>query len=376
MAPATIRVIEERGEFSALENEWRELLQASSSNNPFLTWEWLNAWWSHFGRPGLLRVIVVRSGKTPIALAPLRLVRSPLPWCSRLEFLGTGEAGSDYLDVIVRRGNEAEALPALAAFLASQRLSLRLTRLPAGSYAAQIARQLSQHGWVSSASDDGVCPVVTLAHHTFDSFLGSLGASHRANVRRRLRALEQQFAVTFERIADHRERRSMLEALASFHVRRYEPRGGSTAFSTSAARSFHEDATRDALDQGWLRMYALRLNGRIAAVMYGFNYGGRFYFYQHGHDEQYSSLSVGLVLMALTLREAIAEGVFEFDLLWGTEPYKSLWARDARPLQRVDLFPVRVGEIVHRRAAEARRAAAHVARRVLAIGSAGAARDT
>jgi CelD/BcsL family acetyltransferase involved in cellulose biosynthesis len=123
-------------------------------------------------------------------------------------------------------------------------------------------------------------------------------------------------------------------------------------------------------------MYALKLNDAVAAVMYGFACNGRFYFYQHGYDEAFSAHSVGLVLMALTIRTAIDEGAGEFDMLWGTEPYKSLWARDARVLRRVDLFPLHLGGTVHRHAVEARRGVARLARRVLSLGSPGAGRDT
>ena len=42
--------------------------------------------------------------------------------------------------------------------------------------------------------------------------------------------------------------------------------------------------------------------------MYGFFYNRQFYFYQHGFDDRYSRHSIGLVLMALTLRAAIDEG--------------------------------------------------------------------
>ena len=376
MGPLTVRVIDDVRGFTALEDEWHELLESSSSNNPFLTWEWLHAWWAQFGSPGTLRLIIVRSGDTLVAIAPLRLIAPRLRWFSRLEFLGTGEAGSDYLDLIVRRGHEAEALRSIADCLRAQKLTLRLTHLPPSSLAVQLARQLTDRGWTSSSSDDGVCPIIDLRKHTFDSFLSSLGASHRANVRRRLRALERQFDVRFDATTDMAEGQVLLGALAAFHASRYEGRGGSTAFSTPALRAFHEAATKAALDRDWLRMYALRLDGRLAAVMYGFNYGGRFYFYQHGYDEQFSSLSVGLVLMALTIRSAIADGAREFDMLWGTEPYKSLWTREARLLQRVDLFPLRLTEVFHRHAAEARRGIAQLTRRVLSPGSPGAARVT
>jgi CelD/BcsL family acetyltransferase involved in cellulose biosynthesis len=321
-----------------------------------------------------LRLIVVRSGETLIAIAPLRLVTSPLYWFSRLEFLGTGDAGSDYLDLIVRHGHEQQALDSIADFLAAQRLTVRLGHLPPASLAAQLARRMTDAGWTASSAVDGICPILNLAGHTFDSFLGTLGTSHRANVRRRLRAIERQFEVRFERITAHDERQQMLERLATFHGRRYEERGGSTAFSTPAVRAFHEEATRGALDRGWLQMYALRLDDTIAAVMYGFGYCGRFYFYQHGYDDRYGAHSIGLVLMALTVRAAIDDGAREFDMLWGTEQYKSLWARDARVLQRVDLFPLRIGEAMHRHAADARRGVAQLARRVLSLGSPGAAR--
>jgi CelD/BcsL family acetyltransferase involved in cellulose biosynthesis len=311
-----------------------------------------------------------------VAIAPLRLAVPRFRVFRRLEFLGTGEAGSDYLDLIVRRGHEADALRSIADCLQARTLTIRLTHLPPASLAAQLARQLADRAWRTSSSDDGVCPVVDLRGHTFDSFLATLGASHRANVRRRLRAIERQFTVRFDEVTGSDERREMLAALAAFHASRYAGRGGSTAFSTPAARAFHEAATQDALERGWLRMYALRLDGQLAAVMYGFNHGGRFYFYQHGYDERFSSLGVGLVLMALTIRTAISEGALEFDMLWGTEPYKSLWTHEARRLQRVELFPRRLTEVLHRHAAEARRGIAQLARRVLSHGSAGAARVT
>lgn len=360
--------------FAALRGEWSELLQASDSHNPFLTWEWLYAWWTHFGNSNGLRLLVVRDGAHLIGIAPLRLVSPTLYWFSRLEFLGTGEAGSDYLDVIVRSGHEDDAVDALAEFLTSRQLTLRLTHLPPASISAQLARRLGGAGWAASFADDGTCPIVDLQGHTFESFLGSVGASHRANIRRRLRALDREFEVRFDRITRHEDRQAALAALATFHNRRYADRGGSTAFASPVARAFHEDASDRALNSGWLRMYRLTLNDATAAVMYGFHEGGRFYFYQHGYDERYAAQSVGLALMALTIKAAISEGASEFDMLWGTESYKSLWARRVSVLQRVELYPVHLGGSVQRHAVEARRGVAGLARRVLSLGSPGATR--
>jgi CelD/BcsL family acetyltransferase involved in cellulose biosynthesis len=364
----TVECVDDPAAFTALRGEWNDLVRASAADNPFLTWEWLHTWWLHLGEPSGLRLIVVRAGGELAAIAPLRLVNSTLHWFARLELLGTGHAGSDYLDLIVRRGHETESLDAIAQYLQTNQIAIRLNHLAPSSLAVRLAGQVASDGWTASIEDDGTCPVIPLAGFTFDAYLATLGSSHRANFRRRLKGIGQKFEMQFEQVRTHRERCDMLAALVGFHEKRWNEQGGSSAFMTPAVVAFQDEVTRHALEAGWLRMYVLRLNGDAAAVMYGFQYGGRFYFYQHGFDDRYQAHSVGLVLMGLTIRAAIEEGAGEFDMLWGVESYKFLWARDARTLKRVELFPIHFGGTVQRHALEARRNVKNLARRVLAIG--------
>ena len=365
----TIQVIEDPTAFAALRPDWNELLRASGSDNPFLSWEWQYTWWIHLRASSTLHLIVVRSADKLIAIAPLRLATGPRSWFSRLEFLGTGYAGSDYLDLIVRRGHELESITVLAQHFRAQPFSLSFSRLPPSSLAARLAGVLASDGWISSAADDGTCPIIPLAGHTFDSYLATLGSSHRANVRRRIKGLGQQFDMRLDRVTTGTERRDALSALAVWSERRWKDCGGSTAFLTPAVRAFQDQVTERALEQRWLLMYVLRLNGEAAAVMYGFNYGGRFYFYQHGFDDRYRAQSLGLVLMGLTIRAVIDEGVREFDMLWGVEPYKFLWSRERCALQRIELFPSSFGGTLHRRAVGIRRTAGKLARQFLSIGN-------
>jgi CelD/BcsL family acetyltransferase involved in cellulose biosynthesis len=347
-----------------LRHTWNQLLRASAADSPFLTWEWLYTWWTHVHGSAGLQLLTVRAGDEIMALAPLRVSRGALPCFSRLEFLGTGHAGSDYLDLIARRGCEAESIEAVGEYLRSRKLALRLDHVPSESLASSLAQYLAGHGWTASTAPGGVCPVIRLAGHSWDSYLATLGSSHRANVRRRTKGLANRFEMRFERVTLDSERREALAALIAFHGNRWRDERGSTTFVTPALRAFHDEATRRALERGWLRLYTLRLNGAIAAVMYGFHYNGRFYFYQHGFDEQYKPHSVGLVLMGLTIRAAIEEGADEFDMLWGVEPYKFLWAQDRRLLQQIHLFPPHVGGRIHQRAVVARHGLSRLARRV------------
>ena len=359
-----VEVVEQTAGFEALRPLWNGLLRESAANNPFLTWEWLYAWWTKLGDGSRLRLLVVYVGKQIVAIAPLRAVRSHSPWFSSLEFLGTGFAGSDYLDLIVRSGFEGAAIEAFAESIASQGLALRLSHLPAGSLAARLAARLEGDGWARRESSVGWCPLIQLAGHSWESYLATRGPAHRANVRRRIRSLLGTFTVQFERVTTDSRRLEMLEALTRFHDRRFDGPRGSTAFQTQDLQAFHRDVTERALDAGWLRMYALVLDGQIAAVMYAFTDDRRFYFYQHGFDERYEKHSLGLVLMALTVRAAIEEGATEFDLLCGEESYKWLWADDKRPLSHVDLFPARLGGWVYQRTIETTSRVRALARRM------------
>lgn len=358
---SVVRIEDEAG-LTRLQPEWNELLRASRANTPFLTWEWLHAWSEHLRAAAKLRVLCVRSGANLVAVAPLVVRRTAPLGLPRLEFLGTGEAGSDYLDLIARRGSEQDAIDALADALAAEPVALKLDHVPASSLSGQLVDRLTGRGWEPLYLPGGTCPFIRLAGHTWDSYLASVGASHRANVRRRMRTLEREFRVRLERVVTDAERREALQALAAFHEQRFMGRG-STAFRTPALRAFHDAATRRALERGWLRMYVLRLDEAPAAVMYGLSYEGRFYFYQHGFDERYERHSLGLVLMACTIRAALEEGAHTFDMLWGAEAYKWLWARDANELEQIHLFPSDVGGRIQHHTVTSRRTLARLLRR-------------
>jgi CelD/BcsL family acetyltransferase involved in cellulose biosynthesis len=368
--PVRVAVVDDPRCLAELRPAWTRLLHASAANGPFLTWEWLHTWWTHLHGSAHLQLLAVHAAANDelIAIAPFLVTHSPLPPFSKVEFLGTGGAGSDYLDVIVRRGREREGAQAIARFLQSRNRALHLRHLPPASLASRVADELRENGWTASERTPAVCPFIRLAGHSWESYLSSLGSSHRANVRRRLKALNTHADVRFERATSETERRLFLTALAGFHAQRWDARGGSTTFQTPALRAFHEETTRLAMEQGWLRLFALRVDGEIAAVLYGLAYNDRFFFFQHGFDERYRQHSVGLVMMALAIRSAIDEGAAEFDMLYGDEPYKSLWAHDTRALNDIRLFPAHIAGTIHRYSVEAERAVRTLARRVLSAG--------
>jgi CelD/BcsL family acetyltransferase involved in cellulose biosynthesis len=99
--------------------------------------------------------------------------------------------------------------------------------------------------------------------------------------------------------------------------------------------------------------------------LYGFLYRRTFYFYQSGFEATYDKHSVGLLTMGLAIQSAIEEGAEEYDLLHGSEAYKSHWSRDSRELGRLEVYPPRSLGWICRSSVELERAARRIARRML-----------
>jgi CelD/BcsL family acetyltransferase involved in cellulose biosynthesis len=112
-------------------------------------------------------------------------------------------------------------------------------------------------------------------------------------------------------------------------------------------------------------MFVLRLNDLPAAVLYCVRYSETLYFYQSGFDPDYNKYSIGLVALGLSIKNAIEEGAFEYDMLHGDEEYKFHWARSARRLIRLELHPPNARGLLCRGARAVRNVGAKAARRLL-----------
>jgi CelD/BcsL family acetyltransferase involved in cellulose biosynthesis len=346
----TTRVIDDAAEFNALQRDWNNLLQASSCGCLFLTWEWLHTWWTYLAENRKLHIIAVWNGGKLIGIAPLALRPAfsrkwmPLP---ALEFLGAGSVGSDYLSFLLRNGHEQDALRQIAESLASTRLMVELVRVEKTSLTMiNLAHQLRQSNWKSFYLTTNYCPYITLADHSWDTFLNSLHSTHRKQFERKFKRLYRKFEVKFDRVQSESQRQSAMATYLDLHLKRWSGGGGSSAIGDEKHIHFHQHFSSISLNRGWLRMYTLSLSGKPAAVLYMFRFKDVYYYYQCAFETSYGNLSVGMVSLSLAIKDAIEDGAAEFDFLHDDEEYKYLWAHEERPLIRLELYPsMHVGRI-------------------------------
>ena len=96
-------------------------------------------------------------------------------------------------------------------------------------------------------------------------------------------------------------------------------------FAFRRIREFHYRFAEEAVQSGLLRLGLIEQSGQVLGVIYAMAVNETVFFYQSGFDPEAKELSPGTVLVAHTIREAIAGGAKHFDFLRGPEPYKLRW---------------------------------------------------
>lgn len=322
----TLQEIVHPNDFSALKSDWQRLESTGSAPTLFQTWPWQRAWLHHLGRGVSLRTLVFTDWREVVGIAPLGIRRAYGLPLRRLQWIGTGV--SDYLGPLIRPGYETAVAQALTDYLSSRSnrfwdvADLHQLREDSPLIAAlkeNTERPIPHSGMMNQA----VAPYRPLPS-TVEDLHAQFGKKLRSNLRYALRVLERDHAVEFA-LADSDTLEEEMTRFFQLHALRWRSRWQPGVLFGKAIQAFHREAARELLEQGSLRLHALRLDGTTVASLYCFSYTGVGYYYLGGFDPDLSRYSIGTLLTAHAQEEALREGCREFDFLRGQEPYKYRW---------------------------------------------------
>ena len=130
-----------------------------------------------------------------------------------------------------------------------------------------------------------------------------------------------------------------LDLLFELHAQRWHAAGQQGVFADARRRAFFRDFAFQALQRGWLRLYALRIADRTVAMQIGYVHDGQFLQVQEGFAAEDGLPAPGVTLRAAIMRDCISEGLRGYDNLLGTPPHKMRWGAVPRPVHRLLLAP-------------------------------------
>ncbi len=301
-----------------LADEWDAL--AARTGSAFATLSFHRTWWEHYGQGRRREVSAVRRTDGSLA-AILPLYR----WRERplqvLRFVGDGVG--DELGPICEPGDRALAAGALREAVSGRLL---------------VGERLPGEGWAAAVGGSLVLregsPLVHLGQASWDAFLALRSANFRQQLRRRERALFRDHEARFRLTSSPAELDRDFSSLVDLHRRRWHDR---TSFLRH--EPFHRAFAARTLEEGRLRLWHLEIAEAPVAAWLGFRVGSVEAFYQAGRDPSWDHASVGLVLLAHSIRAALEDGMDEYRFLRGAEPYKYRFADEDPGLETVVVAP-------------------------------------
>jgi CelD/BcsL family acetyltransferase involved in cellulose biosynthesis len=262
-------------------------------------------------------LIEVRSNDHLVGLAPLLVYHSGSE--KVLALMGGGI--SDYLDILVDPDFAEESLTIIWNHIQEEPgwATLDLTDLPNTS----LLLHIWPDDFTLSKTPHDICSGLTLPSKV-EELKTLFPFRQKRNLRNARNRLRRAGDARIE-IANRETLPLFLDALFHLHSERWARAGQTGVLSDAAIQSFHKAVAPQLLDRGVLRLYGLRLNGRVIASLFTLFERDTACCYLQGYDPDYARFSPGTQLLGAAVADATREGKLRIDFLRGREPYKQHW---------------------------------------------------
>jgi hypothetical protein len=306
--------LETRATVGNLSKQWDELVDAQPHPSAFL-----KSWWIDNTAEGELAVLCVLEDGVLVGGGAFEMdVHGQGPFkVPRVRFAGQGVLAPDHLDVISTAEQRGAVNVAVARWLWQTRAMVDLdglqptSLLPGLLGLTVVERTLAPYRKLEASSD----PITPL------------GGRLRSTIKRTGKRLSNEGYET-RRVTSDPD--GALDRLLDLHEDRWE---SGTEFPKGFERFRAAAVAGHAAGDVVIHELANE-EGRVIASELEVNTGTSSAFYQAGRLTDHDFRGSGSVLKAEVLRWAVGEGLTEFDLLRGDEPYKADWATDRREVLR------------------------------------------
>lgn len=340
--------IHSQEQFLNLKEQWNELVETSSCQNPFMLWEWMYTWWDVFGSSDdKLYIIAIFEGKSLISLAPF-YIKKTFKFSKRLSFIGEGENHADeivthYPDIIVSEKHQEVAVSKIVEYLKNSIVNThvfdfaRFDLVKQDAVIHKVTKELSLNFSIKRehSGNQFIIPLPTDG----DEYIASLSKSARKQFRLKYNRLVK--AGEFE-LTNENDLSKGLKVVEQLHRSRWEEVESTSIFDSQLFNSFHRKLCERLAGQGIVDIRTMTLNDSTIVAAYNFKYKNTSFSYLSGfNSEDDNRLSPMFVFDLLELKKLIDEGFQSFDLLVSESEnsYKKRFGSNVIPCDKILWIP-------------------------------------
>jgi hypothetical protein len=338
-------------QLAAFRTDWGKLLPETPGATFFQSFQWLEAYWRHFGAGKILRTVIVLEDDRTVGIVPL-IVRMEETRVGRLRVLTypLDNWGSFYGPIGADPGAALKA--AMEHIRRTPRdwdmIELRWIGGP-GTDWRQSQNAMRSAGYQAYSTLWNRTAVADFSAGWEDYAAGRKGIWLR-RTRQSEEKLFRQGKVEYLRCRPagkeqgdgdpHWDIYDACEAIARSSWQAEATDG--TTLSHEAVRAFLREVHALAAECGAADMSLLMFDGRPAAFIYGYHYRGCAYGLRRGFDAELSRTGLGTVLLWNTLKDGALRGDWIYDMGIGSLESKRHFQNRVIPIFRLSHFPCSV----------------------------------
>jgi CelD/BcsL family acetyltransferase involved in cellulose biosynthesis len=341
--PLFLRVFTSFDEARDIAPAWDQLVN-SLNGSLYMTFQWCEIWWRHYGKGRELRLIAVLAGEELVGMLPFCIDRLWVPvGRTRVAKLVGSDSTVSLVELPVQIAVAEEAVKlGLERLLAEDRVDMvhfgpcsSLTPQLAGVLAA--AESMSQVVEVLRDREAGAHTAFELPDG-FDAYMARLSKSQRSNYKRSVNKLSKAFRFEVDVVSSPTEIEREFEAFIDMHQAQWHAVNKLGHFGDwPGSREFARDLVRELSHSDQVRLIRLIADDEVVSYCWSFVAGGTYYWRLPGRVcgaewDQYSLGRVGLMKM---MEVAAAEGATLIEAGTGRYEYKDKLNATTLPLRSI-----------------------------------------
>jgi CelD/BcsL family acetyltransferase involved in cellulose biosynthesis len=233
-----------------------------------------------------------------------------------------------------------ESASRLADALLRDSRALELERIPADSPLIPALRAAMRgKGWVT-VRPWTPAPTISLDERWKDP-AARFNSGRRSDFRRAARRAAELGEVSFEILSPTPgEFDALFDEAISVEGRSWKREAGTAIAVDGAKERCFRHFFSSACASGTFRIAFMRIDGRAVAMQMALEWGGRYWLFKIGFDEEYSRCSPGTLLMLETIGWAAKRGLGAYELLGNVEPWiAQFWTREQHDCVCLRAYP-------------------------------------
>jgi CelD/BcsL family acetyltransferase involved in cellulose biosynthesis len=313
---------------------WSELA-ARSKAPPYLHPGWLRCWWPAFGVGELETRTLWRQGQLT---AVLSLGRRQ----GQLE--STANYHTPVFGIVAANQSAASSMAREIFRDAPARVSLT-TLDPEGATLKICKDAAEEAGFRVITRPHLLSPYAELGYG-WNEYKRTLHTHLLRNLRRGRKQLEEQGPLVMEVVSGGALLDSRLDEAMQVEASGWKGKTDTAIRSRPHTRQFYREMTHWAAERGILKLYLLRLSGRVLTMCLTLQQHGVCYMLKGGYDEGFGRYSPGNILTEALLEDCANCGITRVEMNGDAETYKLNWATATRQYMRFEAFaPTAAGRL-------------------------------